>query len=214
MVAFSKPVSELPPAIQAVLNPTSNTSNSRQARNKTKVLVSIAFISITAYITNYIYKKQAERAQTRPSLTRAASSRADLYDGPVPGSKKYTLTVPYKNRTSKVTVRPTPTETFKKHKKLFPSHTSGIQRVGVNKLFFRQLAAIIKIILPKVRSKEVFILLLHSVFLVLRTWLSIVVARLDGRIVRDLVSIKNISLSKFKDRSRYSCLIYTGCSKW
>ncbi|CAB4432081.1 hypothetical protein RhiirA5_352368 [Rhizophagus irregularis] len=188
MVAFSKPVSELPPAIQAVLNPTSNIGNSRQTLNKSKAIVSIAFISIAAYITNYIYKKQAERAQTRPSLTRAASSRADLYDGPVPGNKKYTLTVPYKNRTAKVTVRPTPPETFKKHKKLFPPPTTGIQRVGVNKLFFRQLAAIIKIILPKVRSKEVFILLLHSVFLVLRTWLSIVVARLDGRIVRDLVA--------------------------
>src|SRR4051794_10141489 len=118
MVAFSKPVSELPSAIQAVLNPTSNIGNSRQTRNKTKAIVSIAVLSIAAYITNYIYKKQAERAQTRPSLTRAASSRAELYDGPIPGNKKYTLTVPYKNRTAKVTVRPTPPETFKKHKKL------------------------------------------------------------------------------------------------
>src|SRR6266498_425072 len=113
MVAFSKPVSELPSAIQAVLNPTSNTGNSQQTRNKTKAVASIAVISIAAYITNYIYKKQVERAQTRPSLTRATSSRADLYDGPVPGSKKYTLTVPYKNRSAKVTVRPILPETFK-----------------------------------------------------------------------------------------------------
>src|ERR1043165_6297713 len=110
MVAFSKPVSELPSAIQAVLNPTSNNNNSRQTRNKTKAAISIAVISIAAaYITNYVYKKQSERAQTRPSLTR---STTDLYDGPV-GSKKYTLIVPYKNRTAKVTIRPIPPETFK-----------------------------------------------------------------------------------------------------
>jgi hypothetical protein len=185
MVAFSKPVGELPSAIQAVLIPTSNNNNSRQTRNKTKAVISIAVISIAAYITNYVYKKRTERAQTRPSLTRTTT---DLYDGPV-GNKKYTLIVPYKNRTAKVTVRPIPPETFKKHKKLFPLPTGGLQRVGVNKIFFGQLAAIFKVILPKFRSKEAMILLLHSVFLVLRTWLSIIVARLDGRIVRDLVCI-------------------------
>jgi len=128
MVAFSKPVSELPSAIQAVLNPTSNNNNSRQTRNKTKAVVSIAVISIAAYITNYVYKKRLEREQTRPSLTRAVSSRTDLFDGPVPGSKKYTLFVPYKNRTAKVTVRPIPPETFKKYKKFFTPPASGIQR--------------------------------------------------------------------------------------
>jgi|SRR6266498_1899911 len=188
MVAFSKPISELPSAIQEVLNSTSKNGNSRRI-NKTKAVASIAAITIAAYITNYIYKKQAERTQTRSSLTRAANSKADLYDGPVPGNKKYTLTIPYKNRTAKVTILPTPPETFKKHKKLFPPPT-GTQRVGVNKIFFRQLSAIFKIILPKVRSKEVFILLLHSIFLVLRTWLSIIVAKLNGRIVRDLVRKK------------------------
>ncbi|CAG8683699.1 3260_t:CDS:10 [Funneliformis caledonium] len=187
MVAFSKPINELPSAIQAVLNSNSNNGNSR-INNKTKVAVSIAAVSIAAYITNYFYKKQAETAQARPSFARATSSKADLYDGPVPGNHKYTLTVPYKNRTAKVTIRPTPPETFKKHKKLFTPSDNGNQRVGVNKIFFGQLSAIFKIILPKVRSKEVIILLLHSIFLVLRSWLSIVVARLDGRIVRDLVA--------------------------
>ncbi|CAJ0833041.1 13102_t:CDS:10 [Entrophospora sp. SA101] len=111
-----------------------------------------------------------------------------IADGPISGIDKYTLNVPYKNRLAKVTVRPTPQETFKEHKKLFKYVAGGHQKVGVNRQFFRQLQAIIKIIIPKIRSKELSILFLHSLFLVLRTWLSIVVAKLDGRIVRDLVA--------------------------
>ena len=36
-------------------------------------------------------------------------------------------------------------------------------------------------------GKEAFLLLLHTFFLIARTVLSVMVARLDGRIVRDLV---------------------------
>lgn len=62
------------------------------------------------------------------------------------------------------------------------------KKVGVNKEFFRQLKAIFRILIPHRNSKEVFIFLLHTSFLVLRTYLSMLVARLDGIIVRDLVS--------------------------
>ncbi|KAK0519828.1 ATP-binding cassette long-chain fatty acid transporter pxa1 [Tilletia horrida] len=62
------------------------------------------------------------------------------------------------------------------------------KKVGVNKEFFRQLRAIFMILIPHSNSREVFIFALHSFFLVLRTYLSVLVARLDGAIVRDLVS--------------------------
>lgn len=62
------------------------------------------------------------------------------------------------------------------------------KKVGVNKEFFRQLKAIFRILILHRNSKEVFIFLLHTSFLVLRTYLSMLVARLDGIIVRDLVS--------------------------
>lgn len=65
---------------------------------------------------------------------------------------------------------------------------ASAKKVGVNREFFRQLRAIFKVIVPRSSSKEVFIFLLHTAFLVLRTYLSVLVARLDGRIVRDLVT--------------------------
>lgn len=65
------------------------------------------------------------------------------------------------------------------------------QKVGVNKEFRRQLASIAHILFPNWHTKEVLLLVLHSIFLVLRTYLSVVVARLDGRIVRDLVCMNN-----------------------
>lgn len=62
------------------------------------------------------------------------------------------------------------------------------QKVGVNKEFRRQLTSIAAILFPNWHTKEAGLLVLHSIFLILRTYLSVVVARLDGRIVRDLVN--------------------------
>ncbi|KAN0061361.1 ATP-binding cassette long-chain fatty acid transporter pxa1 [Thecaphora frezii] len=62
------------------------------------------------------------------------------------------------------------------------------KKVGVNKEFFRQLKALFRILIPRKNSKEVYIFALHTSFLVLRTYLSMLVAKLDGAIVRDLVS--------------------------
>ena len=45
----------------------------------------------------------------------------------------------------------------------------------------------LKIVIPGWRSKELWMLVLHSFFLVFRTILSVWVAALDGRIVSDLV---------------------------
>jgi ATP-binding cassette subfamily D (ALD) long-chain fatty acid import protein len=67
------------------------------------------------------------------------------------------------------------------------------KKVGVNKEFRRQLTSIATILFPNWHTKEALLLVLHSVFLILRTYLSVVVARLDGRIVRDLV-ISDVSV--------------------
>jgi len=62
------------------------------------------------------------------------------------------------------------------------------KRVGVNAAFFRQLRAIFRILIPRSSSKEVVLFAMHTSFLLLRTYLSLLVAKLDGILVRDLVS--------------------------
>lgn len=57
----------------------------------------------------------------------------------------------------------------------------------VDKYFYRQLRYLIKIIIPKVWCKEFGLLLLHTMSLVIRTFLSIYVAQLDGSIVQTIV---------------------------
>ncbi|CAO3632782.1 unnamed protein product [Cunninghamella blakesleeana] len=81
----------------------------------------------------------------------------------------------------------TDSKTFDQHKPLFPV-SEGIQKVGVNDEFIRQLRSIGHILFPNWHTKEAGLLILHSIFLILRTYLSVVVARLDGRIVKDLVN--------------------------
>ena len=57
----------------------------------------------------------------------------------------------------------------------------------VNKEFFKELIDILRICFPGYFSRETLLLVLHSVSLVLRTFLSIFVAQLDGYIVKSIV---------------------------
>ncbi|ORY89701.1 ABC transporter transmembrane region 2-domain-containing protein [Leucosporidium creatinivorum] len=63
-------------------------------------------------------------------------------------------------------------------------------RVEVDAVFFERLSRILRIVIPSARSKEASLLMIHSLFLVLRTLLSLYVASLDGQIVSALVRAK------------------------
>lgn len=110
-----------------------------------------------------------------------------------------TIYVPYKDSTSKVVIHGTKPLTFDAHRRLFlnPPRVSGLgdgvvpaaqTKPGLNLAFLHQFLSLMSIMIPRWNSKEAGLLLSHGGFLILRTYLSLVVARLDGEIVRDLVA--------------------------
>ncbi|KAI9737259.1 MAG: hypothetical protein M1818_005792 [Claussenomyces sp. TS43310] len=70
-----------------------------------------------------------------------------------------------------------------------PRDIEGMARkkVEINREFFKNLSRLIRIVIPGWRSKEMTLLIIHSVFLVVRTLISLYVAELDGRLVSNLV---------------------------
>ncbi len=60
-------------------------------------------------------------------------------------------------------------------------------KVAVDKDFVRRLKLLLSIVVPGFRSKELWLLVLHTGFLISRTFLSIYIASLDGSIVKSIV---------------------------
>lgn len=65
--------------------------------------------------------------------------------------------------------------------------TTSRKKIEINREFFKNLLRLLKICIPGWRSKELRLLISHSIFLVLRTLLSVYVAELDGKLVSNLV---------------------------
>jgi ATP-binding cassette, subfamily D (ALD), peroxisomal long-chain fatty acid import protein len=104
------------------------------------------------------------------------------------GSK--TLLVTYRNRLAKIPIREVPANVLASNAKFFLPSSSGSKKskTSLDSKFLHALRSLLfRIAIPSWKSKEALILAFHSFFLVSRTVLSIVVARLDGIIVRDLV---------------------------
>ena len=60
-------------------------------------------------------------------------------------------------------------------------------KVGVNKEFLKQLNTILRICIPSFNTKTTLTLFFHTLFLFIRTYLSVVIARIDGILVKNLV---------------------------
>lgn len=66
----------------------------------------------------------------------------------------------------------------------------------LNKQFFHELSYICKIMFPHVFSKQSFLLFIHTLTLVCRTFLSIYVAKLEGLLVRNIVQKNFLMFAK------------------
>lgn len=67
------------------------------------------------------------------------------------------------------------------------SEATSKKKVELNREFFKNLLRLLRIVIPGWRSKELRLLISHSLFLVLRTLISLYVAELDGKLVSSLV---------------------------
>jgi ATP-binding cassette subfamily D (ALD) long-chain fatty acid import protein len=68
-----------------------------------------------------------------------------------------------------------------------PGEATKRKKVELDREFFKNLFRLLKIVIPGWKSKELRLLISHSVFLVLRTLISLYVAELDGKLVSNLV---------------------------
>lgn len=155
-----------------------------------------ASIIVGGYGTRNWYRQRvAEKAKGQRLLRRNSGLRG------ADGSR--TIFVGYRDTTAQVTIHPTKPTTFDAHRRLFlnpPRATRlGDKQViasvpppqtkpGLNLAFLHQFLSLLSIMIPHWNSKESGLLVSQGVFLLLRTYLSLVVARLDGEIVRDLVA--------------------------
>ncbi|KAH9453248.1 hypothetical protein MJO28_013424 [Puccinia striiformis f. sp. tritici] len=149
--------------------------------------------SISSYFLKSTKKANKNHPQTPAYLTtpQYEIAQREMFKFRNDGQRE--LLIPHRGKLRKIVLRPTPQSTIKLHAKHFiPPKTSirtnGKKSVGVNREFFRQLKCLFMIIIPRSTSKEVFMVLVHTFFLLMRTYLSFLVAKLDGIIVRDLVS--------------------------
>lgn len=171
----------------------------KKTSKTTKILstlfLALSIIAGSAGTRTWWKKRKAEKEQGRKLLRR--NSGLKNKDG------SRVIYVPYKDSTSKVTIHPTSPMTFDAHRRLFlnpprvvklsdgqetPQVPPPQTKPGLNLAFLHQFLSLMSIMIPRWTSKETGLLLSHGMFLMLRTYLSLVVARLDGEIVRDLVA--------------------------
>jgi ATP-binding cassette subfamily D (ALD) long-chain fatty acid import protein len=169
-------------------------STSRTTKLLATVALTISILSSAVGGYKIYQRRYTEREQGRHLLRRNSGLRRK------DGSR--VIYVPYRDGTSKVEIHPTKPTTFDAHRRLFlqPPRAAGLSegnqpqvpppqtKPGLNLAFLHQFLSLLNIMVPRWTSKEAGLLFSHSVFLMLRTYLSLIVARLDGEIVRDLVA--------------------------
>lgn len=143
-----------------------------------------AFFAIRSLVhrfNDYMYK----RSQNRPRLIRQSSTilKSGSREIFIPKGKKQTTRI----------IIPKPNlDQYAADKYLYKNfHIEQLlkqQKNILNSRFLNQIIIIWRILIPKFYSKNTYLLLSQCFFLVLRTWLSLIVAKLDGQLVKNLIS--------------------------
>lgn len=165
-----------------------------------KQLAATIFLTLAIISSGYggrtlLKRRSEEKAEGRRLLRKNSGLRGK------DGSR--IIFVPYRNSTAKVVIHPTKPTSFDAHRRLFLNPPRAARLIegqpasqvpppnvkpGLNIAFLHQFLSLVSIMIPHWNSKESGLLLSQGVFLLLRTYLSLVVTRLDGEIVRDLVA--------------------------
>ncbi|KAI4099759.1 MAG: hypothetical protein LQ339_005781 [Xanthoria mediterranea] len=168
---------------------------SQSVRLAATVALTLCILSGAAGGQAWNKRRSEEKAQGRRLLRRNSGLRGE------DGSR--TIFVPYRTATAKVVIHPTKSTSFDAHRRLFlnPPRAARVAdsptasqvpppntKSGLNIAFLHQFLSLLSIMIPRWNSKESGLLLSQGVFLLLRTYISLVVTRLDGEIVRDLVA--------------------------
>lgn len=179
--------------LQFILSRWKHTSNA--TRLAATLALTIAIISSAYGGQRWLKQRSEDDARGQRLLRRNSGLRGK------DGSR--TIFVPYRFSTAKVIIHPTKPMTFDAHRRLFlnPPRATRLgggnllsqvpppnTRPGLNIAFIHQFLSLLSIMVPHWNSKESGLLVSQGAFLLLRTYLSLVVTRLDGEIVRDLVS--------------------------
>lgn len=174
-------------------------SKFKHTSNATRLAATVAF-TITILSGAYggrswLRQRSQKKAQRQRLLRRNSGLRGK------DGSR--TIIVPYRSSTAEVKINPTKPTTFDAHRRLFlnPPRAARLGEAqmmgqvpppnvkpGLNIAFIHQFLSLLSIMIPRWNSKESGLLFSQGLFLLLRTYLSLVVTRLDGEIVRDLVA--------------------------
>lgn len=169
----------------------------RSTSRSTRLLATVALATSIILAGEGARRRWKRKREEREEGRKLVRSNSWLHNKD--GSR--TIYVPYKarDRTAKVVIHTTKNLTFQAHRRLFldPPKRSGLPaghvpptqtKPGMNLAFLHQFLSLMHIAVPRWNSKEAVLLLSHGAFLMLRTYMSLVVARLDGEIVRDLIA--------------------------
>jgi ATP-binding cassette subfamily D (ALD) long-chain fatty acid import protein len=148
-------------------------------------LASTAGLGILFTLRLILYQiQERKQRRTRPQLTRQLSTILKN------GSREIYVAKPNGKTTRIIIPKPSP-DRYAADKYLYKSfyqdQTVKLQTNILNSKFVSQLAIIWRILIPKLYSQNTYLLCCQCFFLVLRTWLSLLVAKLDGQIVKNLI---------------------------